>query len=112
MIRTGIFVYQQGAVSIGAPDDPGAQLRRFGDTSPLTAAGTHTLSVGIWLIVSYGEITVQGEHLEVVTLRQDKSPLPVPDVHQLALEPGATADQIVQFFTVSKGADAPDERVG
>jgi hypothetical protein len=109
MIRTGIFVHQRGPVAIATPDDPRAQLRHFGDPGTWPAAGTHDLKPGIYLIVTVGEISVRGGPIEVVTLREDKAPLPVPNLKVQALEPGATPEAIQLFFTIAKSADAPDE---
>lgn len=111
MIRTGIFVYQPAPVTITAPDDPRAELRHFGDTATATAVGTHTLKPGIYLIVSVGEITVRGGPIEVVTLREDKAPLPVPNLKVQGLAPGASPEAIQLFFTIAKDADGPDERM-
>jgi hypothetical protein len=122
-MRTGIYVQQSTTATIraSAPQDALVQLIRFqlpagGDEArprvrAPAAVGTHELEAGVYLIVSSSPMQVEGANLTTQIVAHEKNPWPDPDV-AASLVPGATAEQVLQFFSISKGievGDAPQE---
>jgi hypothetical protein len=108
-MRTVIYVQEPTSVAIRARDraDADVQICRYNKLGE-PANGTHKLERGIYLIVSTGPMIVDGSHLTIEVLANDKDTPPDPRVSVIALEAGATAASIQQFLEVAKGVSAPD----
>jgi hypothetical protein len=108
-MRTVIYVQEPTSVAIRAGErgDANVQICRYNQVG-VPAVGSHKLDRGIYLIVSSGEMVVDGTGLTIEVLRNDKDTPPDPKASVIALEPGATAASIQQFLEVAKGISAPD----
>jgi len=106
-MRTAIYVREPSTVTISATDprDAGAQLCRYNQAVTQVAVGTHELVPGIYLVVSSSALAVTGTAVDVQIVTNDKDPWPSPKATVVALEPGATATSIQQFFVVAKVLD-------
>jgi hypothetical protein len=121
-MRTGIYVQQSTTVTIraSAPQDARVQLRRFrlpADCAAVgarvrepDAVGTHALEAGVYLIVSSSAMQVEGQNLTTQVVPQVKNPWPDPEV-VARMVPGATAQQVLEFFSVDKGIEVVDPPV-
>jgi hypothetical protein len=118
-MRTGIYVQQSTTVTIraSAPQDARVQLRQFrlptgsAEARPRIqapdAVGTHELDAGIYLIVSTSPMEIEGANLTTQVVPQLKNPWPDPEV-VAQLVPGATAQQVLEFFSISRGIEVED----
>jgi hypothetical protein len=121
-MRTGIYVQQPTTVTIraSAPQDARVQLRRFRLPAAIAGAGpriqepdavgTHVLEAGIYLIVSTSPMEIEGANLTTQVVPQLKNPWPDPEV-AAQLVPGATAQQVLEFFSISRGIEVVDPPV-
>ena len=104
MMRTGIYVREPTTVTIRLldPRSEKAWLYRYGQSETSPAIGSHYVERGIYMIHSSGELQIEVVGVATVTtVRGGKDPWPRPQLDVVALEPGATAESIQQFFTVS-----------
>jgi hypothetical protein len=103
-MRTAIYVQATSHVTIHAEDprDAEAPLRCYLGPTIAPAVGTHKLAPGIYLVVTRGPLAIEGDHLDVETLRNDKDEWPDPKPNVIALAPMASAASIKEFFFVAK----------
>jgi len=109
-MRTAIYLREPSIVTISAKDqrDANAQICRYRQTLSQVAVGTRRLDPGIYLVVSSGELAVSGAALDVQIVANDKDTWPDPKANVIALEPGASAASITEFFTVAKEISVED----
>jgi hypothetical protein len=111
-MRTAIYVHEPSTVTIRAkepgPADAKIQLCRYNQTASQMAIGTHKLEPGIYLILSSGELEVNVRSVEVEVMRNDKDIWPDPKASVVALESGACAESVKEFFTLAKDLDVHD----
>lgn len=104
MIRTGLYVQEPTTITVGSADPRSAKafLYRYGESTATPAARRHDLQRGIYLIQSPVEMQVQiAGTATVLSMRSGKDPWPEPEARVVALEAGATAESIQQFFTTA-----------
>lgn len=104
-MRTAIYVKQPTTVvfepRIG--EAPTALIVPFHDaTKGMPATGSLALARGIYLICSKQPIVVNGPDIEVQVSITDKDEWPDPPAALIALEAGATAKSIKEFFAIAK----------
>ena len=108
-MRTLIYVHEPSTLTIQAkvPADTHVMLCRYNQSSGSVTPGARHFERGIYLIVSRGELEINGGNVTVEHLIGDKDIPPEPRI--VALEPGATAESIKQFLVVAKGitVDSP-----
>lgn len=109
-MRTAIFVAKPTEVTVQPvdPRDRELTVTPFNPKHPeYPAVGTLNWAVGVYLIVSRGELRIIGDHIRVETsLTETKDPWPdPPGLDLVALEKGATQAEIKQFFQNAKGID-------
>ena len=113
-MRTAISVHEPATVTIRATDprDGKVQIFRYnpadGPAAAQAAIGSHKLETGIYLVVSSSELEVQGHGTTTQIVANDKDSWPDPKVTVIALEPGATAASLQEFFTVAKDISLDD----
>ena len=104
-MRTAIYVHKPSTVTIRAknPDDARVELSRYTRAANRPAIGVHRLEAGIYQVVSRDALEVTGDDVTVeATSGSGKDIFPDPKAGVIALEPGATAQSIQEFFALAK----------
>ena len=107
-MRTAIYVKQPTTVVFEPriQESPTALIVPFhAATKGVPATGSLPLARGIYLIHSKQPIVVSGPDIEVQISITDKDEWPDPPAALIALEPGATATSIKEFFTIAKDVE-------
>ena len=104
-MRTVIYVHEPTTITIQTQDPRDAEflLSRYNQGTDRVKSGARQFGVGIYLLLSHGEVEVTGDKTTVETLRSDKDIPPLPRAQLIALEPGASAESILEFVEVAKG---------
>ena len=106
-MRTAIYVFKPSLVTFRPYDerDREPMLFRYQKAPQArVAAGQTQLQPGIYLIKSYGPLQIDAPAgVTVETTTDDKDIWPVPKATALALEPGATLEEVQEFFLITKG---------
>jgi hypothetical protein len=105
-MRTAIYVYKPTTITLKPlrKEDQNAVIRSFRgeEVGSAMSLAPITLQRGIYQILSVGEVLVAGSDLEIQTSLRDKDEWPEPPQLALALEKGATAKTIKDFFSIAK----------
>lgn len=104
-MRTVIYVHQPTTLTIETTDprDAVILLARYNQRTERVASGARRFDAGIYLLLSNGAVEVTGDHTTIESLREDKDPPSTPRAQLIALEPGASAESILQFVEIAMG---------